>query len=78
MNQRVCFLMQLKRDRIGGYLAAHATVWPEMLDVRAAERRGDRPPLISFRTYVGVFALLPITQLALVTFSTQRNHLLTT
>lgn len=28
--QRVCFLMQLKRDRISDYMDAHATVWPAM------------------------------------------------
>ena len=30
--QRVCFTMQLKQDRIGDYLEAHSTVWPEMLE----------------------------------------------
>ena len=30
MTRRVCFTMQLKRDRIADYLAAHETVWPEM------------------------------------------------
>ncbi|SMH44408.1 L-rhamnose mutarotase [Rathayibacter oskolensis] len=30
MTQRVCFTMQLKKDRIADYLAAHETVWPEM------------------------------------------------
>ena len=29
--QRRCFLLQLKKDRIEDYLAAH-DVWPEMLD----------------------------------------------
>lgn len=31
-SQRVCFLMQLKPDRVDDYLEAHTTVWPEMLD----------------------------------------------
>lgn len=30
--QRVCFLLQLKRDRVQDYLGAHQVVWPEMLD----------------------------------------------
>lgn len=30
--RRVCFLMHLKPERIADYLAAHETVWPEMLD----------------------------------------------
>ncbi|MEA3530638.1 MULTISPECIES: L-rhamnose mutarotase [Nocardia] len=29
--ERVCFLLTLRPDRIEDYLAAHATVWPEML-----------------------------------------------
>lgn len=29
--ERVCFLLQLKVDRVADYLAAHETVWPEML-----------------------------------------------
>jgi L-rhamnose mutarotase len=29
--QRVCFIMQLKRDRVDDYLKVHAHVWPEML-----------------------------------------------
>jgi L-rhamnose mutarotase len=36
MNQssaeRVCFLLQLKPDRVQDYLAAHEVVWPEVLD----------------------------------------------
>ena len=41
MNQptleRVCFLLQLKPDRVQDYLAAHQVVWPDMLDaLRAA------------------------------------------
>ena len=29
--ERVCFLLQLKPDRVEDYLAAHEHVWPEML-----------------------------------------------
>ncbi|MGK8524934.1 L-rhamnose mutarotase [Nocardia asteroides] len=36
-KERVCFLLTLRPERIEDYLAAHATVWPEMLDaLRAA------------------------------------------
>ncbi|MGK8488408.1 L-rhamnose mutarotase [Nocardia asiatica] len=36
-TERVCFLLALRPDRIDDYLAAHATVWPDMLDaLRAA------------------------------------------
>lgn len=31
-SQRVCFLMRLKPERVQDYLAAHAEVWPEMLE----------------------------------------------
>lgn len=31
-SRRVCFTMRLKPDRVDDYLAAHATVWPDMLD----------------------------------------------
>ncbi|WP_174184224.1 L-rhamnose mutarotase [Nocardia barduliensis] len=31
-TERVCFLLALRPDRIDDYLAAHATVWPDMLD----------------------------------------------
>lgn len=31
-TERVCFLMHLKSERVDDYLAAHETVWPEMLD----------------------------------------------
>lgn len=31
-TERVCFLMHLKPERVDDYLAAHETVWPEMLD----------------------------------------------
>jgi L-rhamnose mutarotase len=30
--ERVCFLLHLKRDRVGDYLAAHEHVWRSMLD----------------------------------------------
>lgn len=30
--RRVCFAMRLKPERVADYLAAHETVWPEMLD----------------------------------------------
>ncbi len=29
--ERVCFLLELRPERIEDYLAAHDTVWPEML-----------------------------------------------
>src|SRR5689334_14684236 len=29
--ERVCFLLQLKADRVADYLEAHRTVWPDML-----------------------------------------------
>ncbi|WP_280303731.1 L-rhamnose mutarotase [Nocardia abscessus] len=31
-TERICFLLALRPERIDDYLAAHATVWPEMLD----------------------------------------------
>ena len=31
MTERVCFLLQVRPDRLDDYLAAHETVWPEML-----------------------------------------------
>ncbi|MEU4431665.1 L-rhamnose mutarotase [Nocardia rhamnosiphila] len=35
--ERVCFLLTLRPERTDDYLAAHATVWPDMLDaLRAA------------------------------------------
>ncbi|WP_025156278.1 L-rhamnose mutarotase [Leifsonia aquatica] len=30
--QRVCFTMRLRPERADDYLAAHETVWPDMLD----------------------------------------------
>ena len=38
--ERVCFLLQLRPDRIDDYLKAHETVWPDMLD--ALRRAGWR------------------------------------
>lgn len=29
---RVCFLMQLKPDRVADYLEVHESVWPDLLD----------------------------------------------
>ena len=34
--QRVCFLLQLKPDRVQDYLAAHQHVWPDMLEALTA------------------------------------------
>ncbi|MFI5717628.1 L-rhamnose mutarotase [Nocardia sp. NPDC051750] len=35
--ERVCFLLTLRPERMDDYLAAHTTVWPDMLDaLRAA------------------------------------------
>jgi L-rhamnose mutarotase len=34
--QRICFQLQVKRDRIDEYRARHADVWREMLDALAA------------------------------------------
>ena len=31
-SRRVCFTMRLKPSRVDDYLAAHETVWPEMLE----------------------------------------------
>ncbi|SEH91378.1 L-rhamnose mutarotase [Mycolicibacterium rutilum] len=31
-TRRVCFLLQLRPERVADYLAAHDTVWPEMLE----------------------------------------------
>jgi L-rhamnose mutarotase len=36
--QRVCFLLQVRPDRLDAYRAAHRAVWPEMLD--ALRRHG--------------------------------------
>ena len=30
--RRVCFCLQVKRDRLGEYKERHRTVWPEMLE----------------------------------------------
>ncbi|MBI3227652.1 MAG: L-rhamnose mutarotase [Mycolicibacterium cosmeticum] len=34
--ERVCFLLQLRKDRVADYLDAHQVVWPEMLDALSA------------------------------------------
>jgi L-rhamnose mutarotase len=31
VTQRVCFLLHLKPERVGEYLAAHEHVWPDMI-----------------------------------------------
>ncbi len=31
-HQRVCFLLQVRPDRLDEYRARHAAVWPDMLD----------------------------------------------
>ncbi|MQY20882.1 L-rhamnose mutarotase [Nocardia macrotermitis] len=30
--ERVCFVLELRPDRVEDYLAAHETVWPDLLD----------------------------------------------
>jgi L-rhamnose mutarotase len=42
--QRVCFLLQVKADRLAEYKRLHKAVWPEML---AALRRCRPVPLAS-------------------------------
>ena len=32
MHQRVCFCLQVKRDRLAEYRERHRVVWPEMLE----------------------------------------------
>ena len=32
MNQRICFCLQVKRDRLEEYKERHRAVWPEMLE----------------------------------------------
>jgi L-rhamnose mutarotase len=32
MHQRICFCLQVKRDRLQEYRDRHKTVWPEMRD----------------------------------------------
>jgi L-rhamnose mutarotase len=39
-TQRVCFLLQIRPDKLDEYLTAHETVWPEMLE--ALRRTGWR------------------------------------
>ena len=34
--ERVCFLLQVKADRLEEYTERHATVWPEMLEALSA------------------------------------------
>jgi L-rhamnose mutarotase len=34
--QRVCFVLQLKPERMDEYLTAHEQVWPDMLDALTA------------------------------------------
>jgi L-rhamnose mutarotase len=34
--QRVCFQLQVKRDRLAEYRARHEAVWPEMLEALSA------------------------------------------
>ena len=34
--QRVCFVLQVKADRLGEYRERHATVWPEMREALTA------------------------------------------
>lgn len=34
--ERVCFLLQVREDRIDEYRARHAEVWPEMLEALTA------------------------------------------
>ncbi len=31
MTERVCFLLQIRPDKVEDYLAAHESVWPDML-----------------------------------------------
>jgi L-rhamnose mutarotase len=50
--ERVCFLLQLKPDRVQDYLAAHAVVWPEMLD--ALRSAGSRNYSLFFRPEDGL------------------------
>ena len=38
--QRVCFILRVKKDRLGEYKERHKQVWPEMLD--ALRRTGWR------------------------------------
>lgn len=35
-TQRVCFVLQLRPDRMDEYLTVHEKVWPEMLDALSA------------------------------------------
>ncbi len=35
-RQRICFILQVRPDKLTEYRAAHEAVWPEMLDALAA------------------------------------------
>jgi L-rhamnose mutarotase len=39
--RRVCFLLQVRPDRLDAYLRRHAEVWPEMLDALRAAGWGN-------------------------------------
>lgn len=39
--QRVCFLLNVRTDRIEEYRARHAAVWPEMLEALSAAGWGN-------------------------------------
>ncbi|MFD7865588.1 L-rhamnose mutarotase [Streptomyces sp. NPDC057682] len=39
--QRVCFLLNVRKDRIEEYRARHAAVWPEMLEALSAAGWGN-------------------------------------
>jgi len=47
MTERVCFLLQIRPDKLDEYLAAHESVWPEML--AALTRTGWRNYSLFFR-----------------------------
>ena len=36
MTQRICFLLQVRPDRVGEYQRRHAAVWPEMQEALSA------------------------------------------
>lgn len=39
--KRICFLLQVRADRLDEYLVRHAEVWPEMLDALRAAGWGN-------------------------------------
>ena len=47
MTERVCFLLQIRPDKLDEYLAAHESVWPKML--AALTRTGWRNYSLFFR-----------------------------